>query len=206
MRLRESCIKDYIERTVRDEVEIFTQDRILREDVNVGIDYESRMLMRKKNVYLQESVEAAKEEKDIEKEKPPNRLTNSNTFHPITARLDIRILIFFVREWKDKRVMKERTVCLRGEIEESSRMGFARTFIQHMQYAACRLNLRSAEPTKIRSEGGKEKGSSASSLSYRSCSRDKGNSGTVRKKLRLTPLYDLLVGMLVVGGVGGGGR
>ncbi|KAL2735341.1 hypothetical protein V1478_002981 [Vespula squamosa] len=121
MRLRESCIKDYIERTVRDEVEIFTQDRILREDVNVGIDYESRH--------------------------------SHNT-----------------------------------------------------QYAACRLNLRSAEPTKIRSEGGKEEGSSASSLSYRSCSRDKGNSGTVRKKLRLTPLYDLLVGMLMVGGVGGGGR
>ncbi|KAL2730447.1 hypothetical protein V1477_016258 [Vespula maculifrons] len=153
-RVHEICtwtsVQDYIERTVRDEVEIFTQDRILREDVNVGIDYEK---------------------------KPPNRLTNSNTFHPITARLDIRILIFFVREWKDKRAMKERTVCLRGEIEESSRMGFAR-----------------------------EKGSSASSLSYRSCSRDKGNSGTVRKKLRLTPLYDLLVGMLVVGGVGGGGR
>lgn len=44
MRLRESCIKDYIERTVQDEVEIFTQDRILGEDVNVGIDYESRLI------------------------------------------------------------------------------------------------------------------------------------------------------------------
>nr|KAF7425643.1 hypothetical protein H0235_008081 [Vespula pensylvanica] len=93
-----------------------------------------------------------------------------------------------------------------GDSTEMKMGAGERTFIQHMQYAACRLNLRSAEPTKIRSEGGKEKGSSASSLSYRSCSRDKGNSGTVRKKLRLTPLYDLLVGMLVVGGVGGSGR